>query len=429
MRHVVSEQQRAGATMETGFDDTVSLASSSHTPIGSTGDSGIRSDASALRRVLHVINGEHYSGAERVQDLLSARLPEFGYEVGFACVKHQKFAEARQYRETRIHEIRMRTRFDFRAVMQLCEVVNRHGYELIHAHTPRSVLIGRLVAQCCGLPLIYHVHSPTSRDSTRSAINRVNAISERLSLIGAARLITVSESLQRHMRSVGYRSEQLTVVPNGVPCMSRIPDHPEPTEPWVLGTIALFRPRKGTEVLLNTIAILRDRGVNVRLRAVGGFETAAYEQTLRQRAAELKIEDRVEWIGFQRDVNTQLRRMDLFVLPSLFGEGLPMVVLEAMAMGIPVVGTDVEGVPEAIRDGVEGRVARPGDPVDLAKSIDKIISGNDSWHALRDAAIERQAEHFSDRTMAERVAAVYDEVLPAATSPASISIGQHAAGR
>jgi glycosyltransferase involved in cell wall biosynthesis len=106
--------------------------------------------------------------------------------------------------------------------------------------------------------------------------------------------------------------------------------------------------------------------------------------------------------------------MDLFVLPSLFGEGLPMVVLESMAMGIPVIGTDVEGVPEAIRNGLEGRVARPGDPLDLAKSIASIIRGDDCWAAMRAAAIRRQNENFSDRAMAQGVAGVYDEVLPAA---------------
>ena len=404
--------------METGFGDAASLASSSLassflTPLAPSQESDAGSRPIESRRVLHVINGEHYSGAERVQDLLAARLPEFGYEVGFACVKHKRFSEARQYRQARIHEIDMRARFDFRAVVQLCEVIDRYGYQLIHAHTPRSVMIGKLAATRCSLPLVYHAHSPTSRDSTRSTLNRINAMAEKLSLIGAARLITVSESLHGHMRAMGYRREQLTVVPNGVPCVIPVPEHPEPTDPWVLGTIALFRPRKGTEVLLDAIAILRQRGLDVRLRAVGGFETEEYEQTLRQRASELKVEDLIEWTGFQRDVNSQLQQMDLFVLPSLFGEGLPMVVLEAMAMGIPVVGTDVEGVPEAIRNGVEGRVARPGDPLDLAKSIGSIIGGDDSWREMRAAAIQRQNDHFSDRTMAKRVAAVYDEILPA----------------
>ena len=305
----------------------------------------------------------------------------------------------------------MRSRFDLRAVRQLDRIVDQYGYELIHPHTPRSVMVGKLLAKRRDLPLVYHVHSPTSRDSTRPFINRVNTLVEKVSLKGVSRLITVSESLGRHMADSGFDSAQISVVPNGVPCVAEIPDHAQPTKRWTLGTLALFRPRKGTEVLLETLRYLRDEGLDVELRAVGGFETDEYERSLRQRARDLGVDDLIEWVGFQREVNEQLRQMDLFILPSLFGEGLPMVVLEAMAMGIPVVATDVEGVPEAIRDGIEGRIARPGDAMDLAVAIRSVLTGKISWSLLRDAAIARQTSLFSDGNMARGVAAVYDEVL------------------
>jgi glycosyltransferase involved in cell wall biosynthesis len=99
------------------------------------------------------------------------------------------------------------------------------------------------------------------------------------------------------------------------------------------------------------------------------------------------------------------------VLPSLFGEGLPMVVLEAMACGLPVVGTRVEGVPEAIGDGLSGLLAAPNDPADLARAISRIVSGELSWDDLSRRARARQVERFSDGSMAAGVAAVYREVL------------------
>src|SRR5688572_15463220 len=78
-----------------------------------------RTASTATRRVLHVINGEHYSGAERVQDLLAQRLPEFGFEIGFACVKPGEFSKRRAAREAPLIEMPMRCRFDVRVARQL----------------------------------------------------------------------------------------------------------------------------------------------------------------------------------------------------------------------------------------------------------------------------------------------------------------------
>jgi glycosyltransferase involved in cell wall biosynthesis len=149
----------------------------------------------------------------------------------------------------------------------------------------------------------------------------------------------------------------------------------------------------------------------VRLRAVGSYETPDYEIQIRHLADRLGLNGAIDWRGFSSDVNAELERMDLFVLPSLFGEGLPMVVLEAMAADVPVIATRVEGVPEAVRDGLDGLIAAPGDADDLARVIGQIIDGEADWQALRASAHRRQAEHFSDRSMADGVADVYRRVL------------------
>src|SRR6185295_9775017 len=92
-------------------------------------------------RVLHVINGEHYSGAERVQDLLARQLPQFGFDVGFACVKPARFPSARETTTAPLAELPMRGRFDVRVVGQLVDLVRDGNYKLLHAHTPRSAMV------------------------------------------------------------------------------------------------------------------------------------------------------------------------------------------------------------------------------------------------------------------------------------------------
>ena len=125
--------------------------------------------------VVHVINGEHFSGAERVQQLLGMRLPEFGFDARFACVKPDRFPELCGLNKKQIIETPMRGRFDLRVISQLTKYVRENSVALLHAHTPRTAMITSLVALRTGLPWVYHVHSPTSRDSTRGLVNRVNS--------------------------------------------------------------------------------------------------------------------------------------------------------------------------------------------------------------------------------------------------------------
>ena len=147
------------------------------------------------------------------------------------------------------------------------------------------------------------------------------------------------------------------------------------------------------------------------LRAVGPFETPEYEAEVMSRVSALGIGDMIEWTGFQTNVNEQLRQMDLFVLPSLYGEGLPMVVLESMANAIPVVASRVEGIPEAVRDGVDGLIFEPADPQDLAQKLESLIGDTSRWQTMSESSVERQRTELSDLSMARGVANVYDELL------------------
>ena len=220
-------------------------------------------------QVLHLVNGEHYSGAERVQDLLARQLPQFGCEVGFACVKPRRFPEARESQDTPLVEMPMRGRFDLRVVWRIVALVRENGYELVHAHTPRTALVGRLAARRADVPFVYHVHSPAGRDSTRRLLNWINATVEWAAVRDADRLIAVSPSLREYMIGRGVAAERVVYVPNGVPGASHSVERRPHANAWTLGTVALFRPRKGLEVLLEAVAMLRSRDVNVRLRAVG----------------------------------------------------------------------------------------------------------------------------------------------------------------
>jgi glycosyltransferase involved in cell wall biosynthesis len=305
----------------------------------------------------------------------------------------------------------MRSRWDFSIVPRLRELVRRGSFPLLHAHTPRSALVARLAATWARVPFVYHVHSPTQRDSTARYRNLLNSAAERVSLWGNCPLIAVSSSLGEHMHACGYPRRRISVVPNGVPSARVLRGDHLPGKVWRVGVVALFRPRKGMEVLVDALAVLREQGLRVELRAIGPFESPDYEAAIIKRAERQRVDQQIVWKGFCSDVATEFTELDLLVLPSLFGEGLPMVVLEAMAAGVPVVASRVEGVPEALEDGVQGLLVNPGDAADLASAIARLVRGQWDWSILRRNAIQRHAAHFSARRMAAGVAQVYRQVL------------------
>lgn len=387
----------------------------------SSTDQPIRQDSFALNaplhtrqqlgRILHVINGEHFSGAERVQDLLGKALPDCGYSPGFVCLKEGKFPEQRESTDCPLFIEPMSSKMDLRRIRRISEIAREHDYQLVHAHTPRSLMVARIVSRKIGVPLVYHVHSPVGRDSTRGLQNKLNQWIENWSLKQCHAMICVSGSLQEYMISNGHSQSQLHVVRNGVCSVNGLPQRSTPQGQWTIGTTALFRPRKGTELLIESLAALRQSGQDVKLLAVGPFETEEYENQIKSLADELNVSEHITWTGFQSNVNRYFQEMDLFVLPSLFGEGLPMVVLEAMANGVPVVASDVEGVVEAIRHEVDGLIFQPGSSPDLVSKVTEMVQGKHDWQSMRDNSIQRQRDSFSEFSMAAGVANVYTQLL------------------
>ena len=355
---------------------------------------------------MHLVNGEHYSGAERVQDLLARQLPRFGCEVGFACVKPQRFPSARETKTAPLVEMPMRGRFDLRIVKQLEKLCRDEDYDLIHAHTPRTALVGRLAARRAGVPFMYHVHSPAGRDSTRRLLNWINATVEWAAVRDADRLIAVSPSLREYMIGRGIPAERIICVPNGVPGSGLRPSaarrrtldarHRRPVPPAQGHRSAARSAGRAAVAEHQCPAAGRRR-----------FRNAGYEADVLGLAERLGLAPAIDWIGFTRNVNRELAKIDLFVLPSLFGEGLPMVVLEAMAAGVPVVASRVEGVPEAVVHRETGLLVEPGSVSQLAQSIEEVIAGDVDYALLSCGAQYRHAALFSDTKMAEGVANVY----------------------
>jgi phosphatidyl-myo-inositol alpha-mannosyltransferase len=363
--------------------------------------------------VLQLINGEHYAGAERVQDLLALRLPDEGIQPAFACLKPDRFDKMRQSVDTPLFEVPMRSRADIRAAWRIASLVRRHSFDVLHTHGARALFIGSIAAELSGVPLIHHVHGNTSSEVRGRRFARLNALTERMLLSRAQRVIAVSQSVSAYLKRAGVQSEKIALIPNGVPSQkSGFETRPEQSPP-ALGFVGLLRPRKGLEVLLEAARLLQVRGNQFKLRIVGRFEESGYERQILSLAEELGLSTLIEWRGFRREVDLELDRMSLLVFPSILPEGMPMVLLEAMAAGVPIVASDIEGVRGLLIHEQHALLILPDHASALADSIERLINDVVLRKRLRGAAFDLQNTKYSAKSMAGAVAEVYRQVVAA----------------
>lgn len=365
-------------------------------------------------RILHLINGEHYSGAERVQDLLVQLLNRLDFDVYLACLKPALFPRACQCAPDRILYFAMGGRIDLRQAIKLALLVKKEDFKIIHTHTPRAAMVGCCVSFLSKVPMVHHVHSPTIRDSERVVRNKINALVERISVLRASRLIAVSNELRTHLLSQGINQQKIVVIHNGVDTSAPLTYRARPENYWRIGTIGLFRPRKGLESLLAALALLyRGKKYRFYLKIIGPFQNSRYEKKIHRLIQKLGLESVCKCVGFcsRKTIHAEFHQMDLFVLPSLFGEGVPMVILEAMAAGVPIISTNVGGIPEVIRNGIDGWLVRPNNVNELTETLREVMAGGKEWNTVRENAYQRQTIHFSAEQMAANTARLYQELL------------------
>jgi glycosyltransferase involved in cell wall biosynthesis len=185
--------------------------------------------------------------------------------------------------------------------------------------------------------------------------------------------------------------------------------------PVRVGIVGRLAPWKGQHVFLEAASRVIAAGQDARFFIVGAplFGEEAYEKELRQRARSGRIASRVEFLGFQKEVPSVLRNLDILVHASTSPEPFGQVVIEGMAEGLPVIATDGGGVKEIITHGENGLLVPMGDAPALARELDGLLRDPAKARRLGRAAHAHVRRHFTAAQAARKIEKVYDEVLAA----------------
>jgi glycosyltransferase involved in cell wall biosynthesis len=295
------------------------------------------------------------------------------------------------------------------AVFSVAWYLRQREFDIVHTHSTEAGIIGRLAAAIADVPNIVHrVHGVPFTDARSPVINRFVLECERIAARHTDRIITNADIMRQEYidRGIGsaekYRTIHIGIEGNNFRNVSPATDLPG-TRPRIT-MVSRVAEGKGFGVLIDAIESLSPDDISVCLVGDGPLTDEIAEE-IRQRG----LQEYVFMTGYREDVPRILAASDIFVLPS-FWEGTPRVILEAMASGLPVVATDIAGIPEQVVDGESGYLIPPGDTEALVSRLEQLLTDPSRRDTMGERGQERINE-FSVESMITALDSLYKEVL------------------
>lgn len=311
----------------------------------------------------------------------------------------------------------------------LYRLLKRYRVDLVHVNEIRGALLAAPAGRLCQLPVVQHLRGEFSLGRVHRAIFEVTA----------NRIIAVSEGTRATLSPRGKR--KTSTVYNGVREAQgsarriRYIEELRARDVRIVCCFASVVPFKGHHHLVGAVDRLREQGWGERLAVfcvgefVSGYED--YHRWLLELAAARGIQN-VTFTGWQDDPFVFYRYADVSVLPSVSletimighreveikgAEGFPRTHLEAMAHGVPIVGTRIAGVPEQVEDGVTGLLVDPGDEIGLADALSGLLVDTHRAREMGQRGRERALERFSTASHVSRIVDLYENLLSAKGTP------------
>ncbi|MFN7981851.1 MAG: glycosyltransferase family 4 protein [Vicinamibacterales bacterium] len=319
---------------------------------------------------------------------------------------------------------RMTPGADFKALLQLVSLLRREQFDIIHTHNPKPGLIGQLAARIAGVPIVvntihglyFHEQSPWLRRTVFSSLEHLAAMCSHRILSQSREdvdtLLALRVCRPEMIRHLGNGIDISRFVPGIVPAdvVAREKATLDLGDGPVVGFVGRLVAEKGLPELLEAAAIVRARVPSVRFLIVGPADDKKADALSPESAATYGVADICRFVGMRNDMPLMFALMDVFALPS-HREGVPRSPMEASAMGVPSVVTDVRGCREVVEHEKTGLIVPVKNPAALAQGILRMLEQPDDARRWGRAARELAETRFDERRIFEIVAEEYDQLL------------------
>ena len=360
-------------------------------------------------RLMQITHDLAIGGLQRVVVNICRAIDRDAFDVQVLCLRDLgPFAADVERLGIKVGLLPQTGRTDYFSFLKVARILRAERTDVIHTHNTQPFVDGTLGALLSGVRTIVHTdHAREFPDKRRYML------AERAMSLFAYRVVGVSDHTSANLEKYEkIATAKIETIPNGIDGSAfDIPVDREarrrglgiPADAMVLGIGVRLSEQKGITYLLQALPEVVARVPRAVLVVAG---EGPLEQDLKAEAERLALGSHVKFVGPRLDVPELLKVFDLYVLPSLW-EGLPMVLLEAMAAGCPIVATGVGGVPSAIESGVNGLLVPPQNPAMLARAIVLLLNDEAARRRFALAGKQAFAARFSAETMTRRYERLY----------------------
>lgn len=347
-------------------------------------------------RIIHVLHSHGYGGAENHALILMNTLQSLGHEVLYAGPSDSWLADACTTKGIATKHLRMTGIFDLPSYWRLYRLARDWRADIVHGHAVRG-------AQYAGWTTL-HSNGPIAICTAHST----NAYKH----MGRCKhIIAVSQAVKSNLTRHGHPLTKITVVHNGVPDIAHEPHNPAAIRKnlgLTASDLAIFNagrfvPDKGQDILIEAIKLCQQP---VRLFLAGDASTP-FGQKLQQRTAGNR---QIHFLGYRGDIQQLLPAFDIYASPSR-REAIGLSIIEASAAKLPIVATEVGGVPEVVLNGITGTLIPTENPGKMAQAIDHLAANPALRSAMGEQARAQYTKHFTETQMALNTLAVYQSAI------------------
>ncbi len=380
-------------------------------------------------KIAQVITRMDWGGSPDIVRIICENLDRNKYEIKFITgptrypsAKTKKFFEKFKDNIITVPSLKRNINpvFDLAALISLYRIFKQEKFDLVHTHTAKAGILGRIAARLSRVRRILHTsHGHNFYGYFGSVISWIIVVLERYVANFTKKIVTLTELERKDLLKFKVIEDAKISVVNtavewdkhkGLNDLERLRRREQfgiAQDALLIGMVGRLECIKGVEFFMNAAELLVKKLKNVKFILVG---EGILRKELEERAKKVGLQGKITFTGWRDDVLEIISCLDVLVLPSL-NEAVGLVLIEAQGLGVPVVATKVGGIPEVVENGKSGILVPPADSRALAEALEELILDKEKRERIAEFAKNYVKDKYSVKDLIEKISALYEGLI------------------